>query len=156
MFLKRNSLPLCLFWLGCALKIVTWLVLRLFSGHCSVLGLTTLKCKPCCSNSSGHKDESHSIVSSPAQWLSVSDPHQRPNLSASSYRMARLSLAVFKKQESLVDSISAKSISLEASILAARCDKAEGNFLKHLVVLRFFRTCTHLFAALALCLRNGT
>lgn len=69
----------------------------------------------------------HSIVSSPAQWASVSDPQLRLVFQLLHIEWLVIVGRVQEAKSLLTQSL--QSISLEASILAARCEKAQGNLL---------------------------
>ena len=68
----------------------------------------------------------HSIVSSPAQWASVSDPQLRLVFQLLHIEWLVIVGRVQEAKSLLTQSL--QSISLEASILAARCEKAQETY----------------------------
>ena len=72
----------------------------------------------------------HSIDSSPSEWMSLADPYQRQIFLLLHTEWLIVTGRV-QEARSWLD-LPLQNQSLEASILSARCDKAEGNLLKAL------------------------
>ena len=76
----------------------------------------------------------HSIVSSPSEWVSLPDKQLRLTFQLLHAEWLIVSGRVPEARTWLEPSLQGQS--LEASILAARCDKSQGDLLKALVLLR--------------------
>ena len=111
------------------LENLIFLDFNLYFEHCSAIGQTSLKCARCCLNSCYLQ-----IVVTPSSALLLIgrlyvDQQQRLTFQLLHAEWLIVTGRVPEARSWLEPSLQGQS--LEASILAARCDKSEGNLLLH-------------------------